>query len=80
MESLDDNSDDYEEPDLSYLVNAADRVRVFLSGWFFLLHLRPLGLIDGCLPLQDMSLQVPALPKGRPLSMCSDDELLDNDE
>ncbi|XP_059186981.1 arf-GAP with Rho-GAP domain, ANK repeat and PH domain-containing protein 1-like [Centropristis striata] len=57
LDSLDDNSDDYEEPDLFYpsvhRMNAPDR---------------------------DMTLQVPRIAKGRYSSLCSDDELLDDDE
>uniref|UniRef100_UPI003AAFFC3D arf-GAP with Rho-GAP domain, ANK repeat and PH domain-containing protein 1 isoform X1 n=2 Tax=Centroberyx gerrardi TaxID=166262 RepID=UPI003AAFFC3D len=55
--SVDDNSDDYEDPDLFYPtvhpVNAPDR---------------------------DMFLPVPGQPKRRYNSLCSDDELLDDDE
>ncbi|TKS81167.1 Arf-GAP with [Collichthys lucidus] len=57
LDSLDDDSDDYESPDLFYpsvhRTSTSDR---------------------------DMSLQVPRQPKGRYSSLCSDDELLDDDE
>ncbi|TMS07767.1 Arf-GAP with Rho-GAP domain, ANK repeat and PH domain-containing protein 1 [Larimichthys crocea] len=57
LDSLDDDSDDYESPDLFYpsvhRISTSDR---------------------------DMSLQVPRQPKGRYSSLCSDDELLDDDE
>ncbi|XP_070761411.1 arf-GAP with Rho-GAP domain, ANK repeat and PH domain-containing protein 1 isoform X2 [Enoplosus armatus] len=55
--SLDDNSDDYEDPDLFY--PAVHRMNT---------------------PDRDMSLQVPDQPKGRYNSLCSDDELLDDDD
>ncbi|KAE8295423.1 Arf-GAP with Rho-GAP domain, ANK repeat and PH domain-containing protein 1 Centaurin-delta-2 [Larimichthys crocea] len=57
LDSLDDDSDDYESPDLFYpsvhRISTSDR---------------------------DMSLQVPRQPKGRYSSLCSDDELLDDDD
>ncbi|XP_070826091.1 arf-GAP with Rho-GAP domain, ANK repeat and PH domain-containing protein 1 isoform X1 [Chaetodon trifascialis] len=57
LDSLDDSSDDYEDPDLFY--PGAHRMNT---------------------PDRDMSLQVPRQPKGRYSSLCSDDELLDDDE
>nr|XP_020497373.1 arf-GAP with Rho-GAP domain, ANK repeat and PH domain-containing protein 1 isoform X1 [Labrus bergylta] len=56
-DSLDDDSDDYEEPDLFH-----PSVHCMKT------------------PDRDMSLQVPRVTKGRYSSLCSDDELLDDDE
>uniref|UniRef100_UPI0037E87F7A arf-GAP with Rho-GAP domain, ANK repeat and PH domain-containing protein 1 isoform X2 n=1 Tax=Semicossyphus pulcher TaxID=241346 RepID=UPI0037E87F7A len=57
LDSLDDDSDDYEDPDLFcpsvHRMNTPDR---------------------------DMSLQVPSMTKGRYSSLCSEDELLEDDE
>ncbi|XP_042343063.1 arf-GAP with Rho-GAP domain, ANK repeat and PH domain-containing protein 1-like isoform X4 [Plectropomus leopardus] len=56
-DSLEDNSDDYEDPDFFY--PSVQRMNV---------------------PDRDMSLQVPIQGKGRKFSLCSDDELLDDDD
>uniref|UniRef100_A0AAQ5XQG1 ArfGAP with RhoGAP domain, ankyrin repeat and PH domain 1 n=1 Tax=Amphiprion ocellaris TaxID=80972 RepID=A0AAQ5XQG1_AMPOC len=57
LSSIDDNSDDYEDPDLFYSsvhrMNTSDR---------------------------DMSLPLPGRPKRRYNSLCSDDEMLDDDD
>ncbi|XP_051814276.1 arf-GAP with Rho-GAP domain, ANK repeat and PH domain-containing protein 1 isoform X1 [Acanthochromis polyacanthus] len=57
LSSIDDNSDDYEDPDLLYSsvhrMNTSDR---------------------------DMSLPLPGRPKRRYNSLCSDDEMLDDDD
>ncbi|XP_073338522.1 arf-GAP with Rho-GAP domain, ANK repeat and PH domain-containing protein 1 isoform X2 [Pagrus major] len=55
--SLDDDSDDYEDPDLFY--PAVHRLNT---------------------PDREMTLQVPGERKGRYSSLCSDDEMLDDDE
>ncbi|XP_074497911.1 arf-GAP with Rho-GAP domain, ANK repeat and PH domain-containing protein 1 isoform X1 [Sebastes fasciatus] len=57
LDSLDDSSDDYEDPDLFY--PGAHRMSA---------------------PDRDMSLQVPRRAKGRYSSLCSDDEMLDDDD
>ncbi|GAA6233062.1 arf-GAP with Rho-GAP domain, ANK repeat and PH domain-containing protein 1 isoform X1 [Lates japonicus] len=57
LDSLDDNSDDYEDPDL--LNPSVHRMNT---------------------PDRDMSLQVPGQVKQRYNSLCSDDELLDDDD
>ncbi|XP_051252883.1 arf-GAP with Rho-GAP domain, ANK repeat and PH domain-containing protein 1 isoform X2 [Dicentrarchus labrax] len=57
LNSLNDNSDEYEDPDLFV----------------------PSGLRMNA-PDTDMSLQVPGQPKKRYNSLCSDDEMLDDDE
>ncbi|XP_037631007.1 arf-GAP with Rho-GAP domain, ANK repeat and PH domain-containing protein 1-like isoform X4 [Sebastes umbrosus] len=57
LDSLDDSSDDYEDPDLFY--PSAHRMSA---------------------PDRDMSLQVPRRAKGRYSSLCSDDEMLDDDD
>ncbi|XP_049433460.1 arf-GAP with Rho-GAP domain, ANK repeat and PH domain-containing protein 1-like isoform X1 [Epinephelus fuscoguttatus] len=57
LDSLDDNSDDYEDPDLFYP-----------------------SAHSASAPDRDMSLQVPIQPKRRCNSLCSDDELLDDDD